>query len=300
MASYYDSLNDFFDLNEREHFASSAQLVYLHLLHLNNRSGNGGSVQVSDRQLETMTSLAKQSITRAKQILKNRGLIDFKTQKGKPTTITLPLTVGHPVGQSVGHLVGHLVGHPVGQSETKASSLVRETRETREKDAAPSPSPCPAPSPAPSPTPLSPPSPTPLPSPPPPINQSINQSAHARANASPESGEASGSVSYTPDELGELMDYWEEKLRGGRLTVEHQSELLIYLNSYGMEWVKEAMKEATDANNNPYGIRPKFLFSVLKSRVNPKPKKEVKKIEQRANEYAKPPEDTGNEPWGDF
>ena len=279
MDSYYDSLNDFFELNEREHLASSAQLVYLHLLHLNDRSGNGGVVQVSDRQLETMTGLAKQSVTRAKQILKNRGLIDFKTQKGKPTDITLPL-VGHPVG----HLVGHLVGHPVGHSEANPLNLMRAQTRVPEA-AAPSPAPCPAPSP----TPLTPPPPPP----PPPITQpNPTQPAGARES---ESDEAAGSVSYTQNpetpELIDVLDYWEDELRGGRLTFEHQSELEVYLNRYGLEWVKEVMKQASDSNKDPRGISPKFLFAVLKSRANPKPKttKGGERDEQR-DEYAKPPE----------
>ena len=84
MTTYYDALNDFYKLNEQEPLAPAAQLVYLHLLHRNNRLGNRGLVQVSDRALETMTGLAKQSVTRAKQSLKNRGLIDFKTDKTNP------------------------------------------------------------------------------------------------------------------------------------------------------------------------------------------------------------------------
>ena len=277
MDSYYDSLNDFFELNEREHLASSAQLVYLHLLHLNDRSGNGGVVQVSDRQLETMTGLAKQSVTRAKQILKNRGLIDFKTQKGKPTDITLPL-VGHPVG----HLVGHLVGHPVGHSEANPLNLMRA--QTRVPEAAPSPAPCPTPSP----TPLTPPPPTPSP----PAATTTTTGAGARES---ESDEATGSVSYTQNpetpELIAVLDYWEEKLHGGRLTFEHQSELEVYVNRYGLEWVKEAMRKAADGNDSPYGIRPKYLFTILKNKANPKAKatKGGEKDEQR-DEYAKPPE----------
>jgi len=277
MDSYCDSSNDFFELNEREHLVSSAQLVYLHLLHLNDRSGNGGVVQVSDRQLETMTGLAKQSVTRAKQILKNRGLIDFKTQKGKPTDITLPLVVGHLVGHSVGHLVGHSVGH----SEATTLSLMR-TQTRVPKAAAPSPAPCPAPSP----TPLTPPPPTPSPS----AITTTTTNAGARGD---ESDEATGSVSYTQNpetsELIAVLDYWDEELHGGRLTFEHQSELEVYVNRYGSEWVKEAMKAGADANNNPHGISPKYLFTILKNKANPKATKGGERDEQR-DEYAKPPE----------
>lgn len=120
MATYYDALNDFYKLNEQERFVSSAQLIYLHLLHINNRSGNRGYVQVSDRELETMTGFAKQSITRVKQILKNRGLIEFKTDKRNPragTQYTLNFFIqGQSVGQSVGQNIGQSLGQSVGQS----------------------------------------------------------------------------------------------------------------------------------------------------------------------------------------
>ena len=36
MAMYYDALNDFHKMNDQERLAGSAQLIYLHLLHLNN------------------------------------------------------------------------------------------------------------------------------------------------------------------------------------------------------------------------------------------------------------------------
>ena len=80
MATYYDALNDFYRLNEQERLVSSAQLVYLHLLHINNCHGNSGYIQVSDRELEYRTKLNKNTITTAKRILKNRNFIDFKNR----------------------------------------------------------------------------------------------------------------------------------------------------------------------------------------------------------------------------
>ena len=120
MKTYYDGLNDFHKLNEQERLASSAQLVYLHLLHLNNRSGNRGYVQVSDRELETMTSLAKQSVTRAKQTIKNRGLVSFNTEHGKSTTFTLNFfTQSALVGQS-------------SRSNTQSSITTQDKTKTKE------------------------------------------------------------------------------------------------------------------------------------------------------------------------
>ncbi len=117
MATYYDGLNDFYKFNESRPLQSSAQLVYLHLLHENNRLGNSGTFQLSDRELEIRTSLSKNTITEAKRTLKNRGLIDFKTYRNNPnkgTTYTLLFfaEVGQLVGQEVGQTLGQRVGQP--------------------------------------------------------------------------------------------------------------------------------------------------------------------------------------------
>ena len=77
MKTYYDALNEFFRRNEAEPLASSAQLVYLHLLQLNNSTGRSGQVTVSDRKLMTLTQLSRPTITAAKRTLKNVELIDF-------------------------------------------------------------------------------------------------------------------------------------------------------------------------------------------------------------------------------
>lgn len=89
MPSYYDALNDAYKLFELNPPASSTQLVYLHLLHLNNRLGNGGQVQISDRELSFRTKLSQDSITKAKRTLKNLGLIDFSSKHGKSKQVTV-------------------------------------------------------------------------------------------------------------------------------------------------------------------------------------------------------------------
>lgn len=120
MATYYDGLKDFFEKNDFSPLASSAQLVYLHLLQLNNRHGNSGFVQISDRELERLTSLNKNTITKAKRTLKNCKWIDFYTEPDKPhrgTTYTLTFfrlgqTLGQPIGQSIIQTIGQSVGQP--------------------------------------------------------------------------------------------------------------------------------------------------------------------------------------------
>ena len=77
MATYYDALKDFFKRNEARPLASSAQLVYLHLLQLNNCHGRSGLVTVSDGKLAELTQLSRPTVTTAKRTLKSAGLIDF-------------------------------------------------------------------------------------------------------------------------------------------------------------------------------------------------------------------------------
>ena len=119
MTTYYDALNSFFNSLGAERTASSAQLVYLHLLQLNNRSGNGGSVQVTDRELSELTQLTRPTITRAKQILKNRGLIDFKSDAKNPRVGTryelkiFTRRVSQSLSQSLSQSVSQSDGVPI-------------------------------------------------------------------------------------------------------------------------------------------------------------------------------------------
>lgn len=69
-------------------------------------------------------------------------------------------------------------------------------------------------------------------------------------------------------ELDSILEYWDE-LKGGRLTFEHQSALNALLKEKSTDWVKSAMKEAADANSNPRGLSPKFLFAVIKRKAQP-------------------------------
>lgn len=73
------------------------------------------------------------------------------------------------------------------------------------------------------------------------------------------------------EELDELLDYWGRDLHGGRLSFEHQSILSAHLKERGLDWLKAAMKEAADANNNPRGLSPKFLFGVIARKAKAQP-----------------------------
>lgn len=128
MTTYYDGLNDFHKLIETKRPSASAQLLGFHLLHLNNRNGNSGSFQVSDRELENRTRLSKQSITDAKRYLKNVGWLEFKTDRHKVTTYSL---LSFKVGQAIGQVIGQQAGH----SSRLSPRLKSAEEEQRQRDA---------------------------------------------------------------------------------------------------------------------------------------------------------------------
>lgn len=85
----------------------------------------------------------------------------------------------------------------------------------------------------------------------------VSSSSSARARASEPTG------------VDELADFWTE-LQGGRLTFEHLSELERLIDRHGVDWVKAAMREASDANGNRYGLSFKLFRAVVNRRLKPK------------------------------
>ena len=104
----YDYSNGFFRIIEEKNVRPAAQLVGLHLLHLNNRAGNEGSFYCSDNELKRLTNLSKKAVTDAKQALKALNILDFYTDKTAPRNGTLytlntklfTLYLGQKVGQT--------------------------------------------------------------------------------------------------------------------------------------------------------------------------------------------------------
>lgn len=232
MATYYDALNDFYKSNEQERLVSSAQLVYLHLLHINNCHGNSGYIQVSDRELEYRTKLNKNTITTAKRILKNRGLIDFKTNAKKPhegTTYVLTFfMIGQTLGQSSIQTLGQSVGQTLGQTLsnsflTSTQEDLRLKKEDKEKSTI-----------------------------------TANACAGVRVNRD-----------FENEEIGEIVDYWEQS-RFGRLDFELISKLETYVKRYGFSEVKAAMDSAKESNGSPYGVSFAYFATVLENRQKPK------------------------------
>ena len=84
-----DRFNFFFHLLQSKKISPSVQIVYLHYLHFWNLSRREISFYCSDRDVAKSTGLSLHSITTAKQVLKNFGLLDWKIINGR-TKIFLP------------------------------------------------------------------------------------------------------------------------------------------------------------------------------------------------------------------
>lgn len=87
--TYYDRLNVIYRKFALDPPPVSAQLIMLYLLHINNCHGNAGTFRCSDRYLQNLTGLSKDAITQAKRYLKNKGYLDFKSDKKEATLYVL-------------------------------------------------------------------------------------------------------------------------------------------------------------------------------------------------------------------
>lgn len=89
-------------------------------------------------------------------------------------------------------------------------------------------------------------------------------------------------------------EYWAA-MGGGRLNVEHLSQIGVWQNRHGLAWVKEAMQAACDANQSPRGVSFNLLRAVA-TRLEG-----GKKCERDdANGGYRIPAGDENEPWANY
>lgn len=89
------------------------------------------------------------------------------------------------------------------------------------------------------------------------------------------------------------QEYWV-KIHGGRLTFEHLSEIQSLIEAHGLDWVINAMKEASDVYGGQYGVNMKLFRSVVKKILQPKGGGELD------NCHYERPTRTGKEPWAEY
>ena len=119
-------LNRFFEFSEAECLPPSAQIVYLHLLNINNRLHWREWFKVANSRIENLTGLgSNKSVIRAKNRLKQSGLIDFESD-GKSTTkyFIFPLGTQDSTQDST---------HLIRQNNTKQNKTKTNTFSTRKK-----------------------------------------------------------------------------------------------------------------------------------------------------------------------
>ena len=196
----WKALNSRFDSDNP---TAMTQLIGYKLLAIDNERHHPDEFSVSDRDLMKRTGIqSTQTIHAARNTLKQMGLIDFETPKGKPTQYRWT------INQTP---IKHSIKHSSNTNQTlEANSYIRVREDIKDVKTK---------------------------------NQSIASAKEV-------------------EELDALLDYWAG-LGGGRLSFEHQSKLSAQLKEHGLDWLKAAMKDASDANNNPRSLSPKFLFSVI-------------------------------------
>ena len=127
--TYYDRLNEFFRANAHDAIPATAQLLYLHLLHINNSLGNVGEFRCTDSYLKTVTNLSKDGVTAAKRYLKNKGYIDFKSSKTQGTIYFLKQGTkqGNLQGTEQGTKQGNLQGRILRKEEEEEKIIPNNT-----------------------------------------------------------------------------------------------------------------------------------------------------------------------------
>jgi len=81
--SYINLINDFWDQNEIQMFKPGEQRLYLYLLKVFNRSGWKRQINRTNTFIQGELGMSYSALKRARDGLKERGQIDFRSQQGK-------------------------------------------------------------------------------------------------------------------------------------------------------------------------------------------------------------------------
>ena len=99
--SYIDRLNRFFRYVHYNTLTPAAQLVYLHLLNADNQMDWAEEFNYPLNRLAVDTGLTKPTILAARNLLRDRGLIDFATDPRQPHIGTI-YSFGKTFGKTFG------------------------------------------------------------------------------------------------------------------------------------------------------------------------------------------------------
>ena len=130
----YDYLNGFFKFIEEKNVRPAAQLLGLHLLHLNNKAGNEGSFYCSDNELRRLSKLSKKAVTDAKQALKALNILDFYTDKNAPRNGTLYTLNAELFSLYLGQKVGQRVGQTSRNNIISLNNIINKKEEKKKEE----------------------------------------------------------------------------------------------------------------------------------------------------------------------
>lgn len=85
---YLDEVNAFWDwILTNPDVSTAARVLWFTLMHFNNKSGWKREFNVSMSSLELSTGLSKSGVVRARNVLKQCGLISYRVRSGRQSTI---------------------------------------------------------------------------------------------------------------------------------------------------------------------------------------------------------------------
>lgn len=136
--NYIKLLNSFYDQLETNPLSTSAIALWHALVHVNNKTGWRSEFTVAVSVLRIRSGLSEKSVTNARNELKQKGYIDFKSRKGNQSAmyqiVDLSVTVTDKLADNTSDSVSY-------SSSDNTSVLLNKTKQnkTKEDDKAPAP-----------------------------------------------------------------------------------------------------------------------------------------------------------------
>lgn len=123
---YIDEINGFHNLLLTNPLSSSAIALWYGLMHINNKCGWKREFNVTNMVLSINTGLSVQSIHRARNTLKQAGLIDFRVRQGQQSTIYIMNSIASQNGDQSDQVVDKATDKVTDQVADKATDQVTD------------------------------------------------------------------------------------------------------------------------------------------------------------------------------
>ena len=127
--NYIDLINSFWDLTTTNPLSTGQVSLYFALLHVCNRSYWTEWFSVSNQVLSVLTGLSRSGILKARNELKQRGLIDFKERGTKATSYKLTMLNSMQESVQTNVLIANSKQVSVQDSKQNGNQIGMQTRE---------------------------------------------------------------------------------------------------------------------------------------------------------------------------